>query len=133
MYIGREEGKFKLIFMSFSILKNGTSSSADGLHINFCSDLLTDSSSNPHSHPLIGGLLGLGPSFMLPFKNNLCSNRRSICFEGLKIVTQMVDFVSCLCRLVCLDTDNSSLFRGVIALVTRGSSHLTNRRKYITC
>jgi hypothetical protein len=71
--------------MSLSILESGTSGSADGLGVDFYSDLATDSSPNPHYQPLFDVLLVLGPSFMLPVENNLCSHRRSICFGGAEI------------------------------------------------
>ena len=53
--------------------------------------------------------------------------------EGPKIVMHLVDFISCFCRLVYPDTDNNSLFSGVIARITRGYSPLTSRRIEITC
>jgi hypothetical protein len=71
--------------MSLSILESGSSSSVDDLVVDFYSELATDSSPNPHCHPLLDGLPVLGPSFMLPAKNNLCSHRRSICFGGAEI------------------------------------------------
>jgi hypothetical protein len=50
--------------------------------VDFCGDLATDSSTNPHCHPLVGGLPVLRLYFMLPFAKSLYSRRRSVCCVG---------------------------------------------------
>jgi hypothetical protein len=123
---------FKLTFMSLSILESGTSSSADGLGVDFYRALTTDSSPNQHCQPCLVVFQFLAHLLFCSLKIIYAPIAEVTVLEGLKIVMNLVDFISCLCRLVCPDTDNS-LFSGVIARITRGSSHLISRRNEITC
>jgi hypothetical protein len=119
--------------MSLSVLEGDTSSSADGLGVDIYRALTTDSSPNQYCQPCLMVFQFLAHLLFCLLKIIYAPIAEVTVLEGLKIVMHLVDFISCLSRLVCPDTDNSSLFSGVIVRITRGSSHLISRRNEITC
>jgi hypothetical protein len=119
----------------FCIVEHSFPSPTVRFLVEVCGDLATDSFINSHCLHLVGRHAVLGLYCMLPVVKSLCFRRSSVCFESfltesfLEILTHLIHNVPYLWAFVCPDTDNSSLYSGVIAPITYDPFRLSSVKK----